>query len=86
MAPAELESLILSHPAVADVGVTSLPDELAGELPMAFVVRKDGERVTEEEIMKFVQGIYNVLHFITTEKYIFKSVKLSAEVISLYQH
>ncbi len=50
--PAELEALLLEHPAVADVAVIRSPDEEAGEVPKAFVVRK-GE-VTEQELMDWV--------------------------------
>lgn len=52
VAPAELEALILTHPAVADAAVIPVPDEEAGEIPKAFVVKR-GE-VTEEEIKAFV--------------------------------
>ena len=37
VAPAELEGLLLGHPAVADVCVVGVPDEFSGELPLAFV-------------------------------------------------
>jgi acyl-CoA synthetase (AMP-forming)/AMP-acid ligase II len=50
--PAELEALLITHPAVADVAVIGVPDEEAGELPKAFVV-VDGE-VSDEELMDFV--------------------------------
>ena len=40
VAPAELEALLLTHPAVADVAVVRSPDEDAGEVPKAFVVLK----------------------------------------------
>jgi acyl-CoA synthetase (AMP-forming)/AMP-acid ligase II len=52
VAPAELEALLITHPAVADAAVVGVPDEAAGELPKAFIVRR-GE-VTEEEIIAFV--------------------------------
>ncbi|KAF3482465.1 acyl-CoA ligase [Arthroderma uncinatum] len=39
VAPAELEAHVLSHPDVADCAVIPVPDERAGELPKAFVVR-----------------------------------------------
>ncbi len=52
VAPAELESVLLSHPAIADAGVIPSPDEEAGEVPKAFVVLK-GE-ATANEIMEFV--------------------------------
>ncbi|KOV83932.1 AMP-binding protein [Nocardia sp. NRRL S-836] len=38
IAPAELEAVLLSHPDVADAVVTGAPDEVAGEIPVAFVV------------------------------------------------
>ena len=38
MAPAELERHMISHPAVADVCVIGVPDEMSGELPRAYVV------------------------------------------------
>lgn len=52
VAPAELEAVLLSHPAVADAAVIPCADEEAGEVPKAFVVLK-GE-ASAEEIMDFV--------------------------------
>jgi acyl-CoA synthetase (AMP-forming)/AMP-acid ligase II len=52
VAPAELESVLLSHPAVADAAVVPLPDEDAGEIPRAFVVLK--APATADELMAFV--------------------------------
>ena len=52
VAPAELEAVLLSHPAVADVAVIPRPDENAGEVPKAFVVLQ--EVATGEELMAFV--------------------------------
>lgn len=49
--PAELEALLLTHPAIADAAVIPCPDDEAGEVPKAFVVLK-GE-ATAEEIMDF---------------------------------
>ena len=54
VAPAELEAVLLSHPAVADAAVIPSPDEEAGEVPKAFVVLK-GE-TTPEAIMEYVAG------------------------------
>lgn len=52
VAPAELEAVLLSHPAVADGAVIPSPDEEAGEVPKAFVVLR--APATPEEIMAFV--------------------------------
>jgi acyl-CoA synthetase (AMP-forming)/AMP-acid ligase II len=43
VAPAELEALLLTHPAVLDAAVVRRPDEEAGEIPKAFVVLKPDE-------------------------------------------
>jgi acyl-CoA synthetase (AMP-forming)/AMP-acid ligase II len=52
IAPAELEAVLLSHPAIADAAVIPLADEEAGEVPKAFVVLK-GE-LTPEDILAYV--------------------------------
>jgi acyl-CoA synthetase (AMP-forming)/AMP-acid ligase II len=52
VAPAELEAILLSHPAVADAAVIPSPDEEAGEVPKAFVVLKN--EATPEELMAHV--------------------------------
>jgi 4-coumarate--CoA ligase len=53
--PAELEALLITHPAVADVAVIGVPDDEAGELPKAFVVKKPDAEVTAEELQAFVK-------------------------------
>lgn len=54
VAPAELEALLLTHPEVLDVGVTGIPDEMMGELPIAFIVRKENSNTSEQQFQKFV--------------------------------
>lgn len=44
VSPAEIEDLLLGHPAVEDVGVTSVPDDYAGEKPKAYLVLKPAAR------------------------------------------
>ncbi|HVB72313.1 MAG TPA: acyl--CoA ligase [Ktedonobacteraceae bacterium] len=57
IAPAELESLLMEHPAVLDSAVIGVPDDEAGELPKGYVViRKGFETVTSEEILVFANG------------------------------
>lgn len=38
VAPAELEGVLLTHPAVGDAAVVRSPDQIAGEVPKAFIV------------------------------------------------
>ncbi len=59
--PAELEALLLTHPAVADAAVVGLPDDEAGEIPVAHVVLRQGASATPEEIQEFVAG--QVAHY-----------------------
>ncbi len=56
IAPAELESLLLEHPAVLDAAVIGVPDDEAGEVPKGFVVLRPGKSVTEDDLMAFVNG------------------------------
>jgi acyl-CoA synthetase (AMP-forming)/AMP-acid ligase II len=52
VAPAELEALLLTHPAIADAAVIPIPDEEAGEVPKAFIVASGP--ITPEEVTRFV--------------------------------
>ncbi len=46
----EMEELIAAHPAVAECVVVGLEDELKGEMPMGFVVLKDGADISHEDL------------------------------------
>ena len=54
VAPAELEALLLEHPAVADVAVIGIPDVQVGEVPTAFVVARPGLTVGSQDLVDFV--------------------------------
>ncbi len=54
VAPAELEAVLLQHPAVADCAVYPRPDAEAGEIPAAAVVLKRDAAAAAEELMQFV--------------------------------
>ncbi|CAN6850978.1 unnamed protein product [Brassica oleracea var. botrytis] len=52
--PVELEQILQSNPDVVDAAVVPFPDEDAGEIPMAFIVRKPGSNLNEAQIIDFV--------------------------------
>lgn len=59
VSPTEIEALLSRHPRVADVCVVPLPHDIAGELPLAFLVRTpagkdEDERALKQEIHGFV--------------------------------
>ncbi|TYJ25590.1 hypothetical protein E1A91_A07G060500v1 [Gossypium mustelinum] len=52
--PAELEHLLHSHPEIVDAAVIPYPDEEAGQIPMAYVVRNPGSNITQAQVMDFI--------------------------------
>ncbi|OBC03219.1 AMP-dependent synthetase [Mycobacterium sp. 852013-50091_SCH5140682] len=55
--PAELESVLLTHPGIADAAVIGVHDgETGEEIPKAFVVKQPGAELTGDEVMAFVAG------------------------------
>jgi long-chain acyl-CoA synthetase len=57
VAPAEVEAVLLEHPAVRECGVVGRPDACAGEIPVAFIALRDGfvtGKKLEEELCIFV--------------------------------
>ena len=47
-----MEDLIRQHEGVIEVAVTGIPDERAGEMPRAYVIRKTRKACNEQDIMK----------------------------------
>ncbi|HEX4425937.1 MAG TPA: AMP-binding protein, partial [Terriglobales bacterium] len=57
VAPAEVEALLMEHPSVRDCGVVGRSDSVAGEIPVAFIVLRDGiptSQQLQEELCAFV--------------------------------
>jgi fatty-acyl-CoA synthase len=51
--PCETEEFLFTHPKIAEAYVIGIPDPYYGEQPMAWVRLKDGETMTEEEVIAF---------------------------------
>ena len=51
--PSDIESVLYTHPKVAEAVVIGIPDELRGEVVGAVIALKEGEVATEQEIKKF---------------------------------
>src|SRR5215204_1209072 len=52
----EVEDVVFSHPAVAEVAVIGVPDDKWGEMVTALIVVAEGEQVTEEELIAHCRG------------------------------
>jgi HIP---CoA ligase len=53
--PAEIEGILLRHPAVSQVAVIGIPDDRMGEVGMAFVVPRPGRTVDEAELQAWAR-------------------------------
>jgi acyl-CoA synthetase (AMP-forming)/AMP-acid ligase II len=54
--PAEIEGVLLRHPAIAQVAVVGVPDERLGEVGMAFVIPREGATVDPAEVIAWCRG------------------------------
>lgn len=57
VSPRELEDVLYQHPAVKECAVIGKPDPVAGEVPTAFVVLKEGMSASESELIGFVERL-----------------------------
>ncbi|KAM1087677.1 hypothetical protein ACFX2B_013031 [Malus domestica] len=54
VAPAELEAMLIAHPNISDAAVVPMKDEAAGEIPVAFVVRSNSSKISEDDIKQYI--------------------------------
>jgi long-chain acyl-CoA synthetase len=69
--PREVEETLFRHPAVADAAVVQYPDPYQGESVMAYVVLKQGETATEQDIIAFCRD--QIATFKCPRKVVFRS-------------
>jgi len=55
IAPAEVEAVLYGHPSVKECAVIGKPDALAGEVPKAYIVLRDGCIASEEELIGYCE-------------------------------
>jgi fatty-acyl-CoA synthase len=49
--PAEIEKVLAEDPRIEEVAVMGVPDDIWGEVGLAFVIRKHGSTVTEQDLL-----------------------------------
>ena len=54
--PAEIEAVMIGHPAIAEVAVIAVPDDKWGQSVKALVIKAQGVEITEEEIIEWCRG------------------------------
>ncbi|UJX44030.1 acyl-CoA synthetase [Xanthobacter sp. YC-JY1] len=54
--PREVEEKVLTHPAIAEVAILGVPDPMWGEVGVAVCVPREGQSVSEEDLIAFLDG------------------------------
>ncbi|MCX8045180.1 MAG: long-chain fatty acid--CoA ligase [Desulfobacterota bacterium] len=68
--PREIEEFLLQYPKIADASVVGMPDKLRGEKVYAFVVLREGQQATAEEIIQYCKA--NLVRYKVPRKVIFR--------------
>jgi len=68
----EVEGVLYRHPAVLEAAVVARPDAKWGETPCAFITLKDGQNVSEQDIMQFCRD--HLAHFKVPRTVVFGSL------------
>jgi fatty-acyl-CoA synthase len=67
--PGEIEELLAAHEAIEEVAAIGVPDEQFGQRLRAFVVVRDGKRVTEDDVKGYVKA--NLANYKTPREVVF---------------
>lgn len=72
----ELESSLVHHPAVAEAAVVGAPDEVRGEVPVAFVILRTGFAPSEDLRLELMDGVREKVGHVATLKELYFVQKL----------
>ncbi len=53
--PSEIEGLLVAHPKIREVAIVAMPDAIMGEKACAYIVPRNNERITLEEVTEFLK-------------------------------
>jgi len=56
ISPLEVEEILLEHASIADIAIAAMPDKILGERACAFVVLKEGQSLSFDEMITFLSG------------------------------
>lgn len=54
--PREIEDYLMTHTKISQAQVVAVPDEYYGEVPVAFVIVKEGEQLNEKDVIQYCKG------------------------------
>ncbi|MCD6136628.1 long-chain-fatty-acid--CoA ligase, partial [Candidatus Bipolaricaulota bacterium] len=54
--PAEIEEYLFTHPKVQNVSVVGAPDDVMGEVAVAYIIPREGETIDPQEIVDYCAG------------------------------
>ncbi|WP_424217904.1 AMP-binding enzyme [Thauera humireducens] len=64
--PREIEEFLYAHPKVLDVQVVGIPDQKFGEELCAWIIVREGERLSEDEVRAYCRGRSRITRFRAT--------------------
>lgn len=86
VSPSELENVLMQHPGIVNVCVVGIPDNLAGDLPAAVIIKSSTVDVSEDDINSLMKSKYNFTLLLTSLLHCPKSHIISVILLSNDEH